>query len=192
MESQQINEEIELDELKSEVPVIPIGDTGKVGVLPQEGNMESQQISEKTELDQVKSEEPAPNKIKIKRKQIVEKIELDQLIELDELKLKFEVPVISIGDTVKVGVLIQEGNKQRVQPYEGTVIAQHRAGMNSTITVRRIFQGVGVERVFTLHSPSLKNIEITRRAKVRKAKLYYLRDRVGKATRLKQKNIINN
>ena len=142
--------------------------------------MESQQIGEEIELDQVKSEVPTSIKIK----QIVEKIELDQL--------KSELPVISIGDTVKVGVLIQEGNKQRVQPYEGTVIAQHRAGMNSTITVRRIFQGVGVERVFTLHSPSLKNIEITRRAKVRKAKLYYLRDRVGKATRLKQKNITNN
>lgn len=117
----------------------------------------------------------------MKIQQIIHKIELDQL--------KSELPLISIGDTVRVGILIQEGNKQRVQPYEGTVIAQHRAGMNSTITVRRIFQGVGVERVFTLHSPSLKNIEITRRAKVRKAKLYYLRNRVGKATRLKQKNI---
>lgn len=113
--------------------------------------------------------------------------QLVQAIELDQLKI--DQPKISIGDTVKVSVLIQEGNKQRVQPYEGTVIAQHRAGMNSTITVRRIFQGVGVERVFTLHSPSLKNIEVTRRAKVRKAKLYYLRNRVGKATRLKQKNI---
>ena len=119
----------------------------------------------------------------MKIQQIIHKIELDQL--------KTDLPFISIGDTVKVGVLIQEGNKQRVQPYEGTVIAQHRAGMNSTITVRRIFQGVGVERVFTLHSPSLKNIEVTRSAKVRKSKLYYLRNRVGKATRLKQKNITN-
>ena len=119
----------------------------------------------------------------MKFQQIIDKIELDQL--------KAELPIIYIGDTVKVGVLIQEGDKQRVQPYEGTVIAQHRAGMNSTITVRRIFQGIGVERVFTLHSPSLKNIEITRRAKVRKAKLYYLRKLVGKATRLKQKNITN-
>ena len=119
----------------------------------------------------------------MKFQQIIDKIELDQL--------KLELPKISIGDTVKVGVLIQEGNKQRVQPYEGTVIAQHRAAMNSTITVRRIFQGIGVERVFTLHSPSLKNIEITKRAKVRKAKLYYLRKLVGKATRLKHKNITN-
>jgi len=111
---------------------------------------------------------------------------LVQIIEKDQLKT--EIPQISIGDTVKVGVLIQEGNKQRVQPYEGTVIAQHKAGLNSTITVRRIFQGIGVERIFAIHSPSLKNIEIIRQAKVRKAKLYYLRDRIGKATRLKQKN----
>nr|YP_009104879.1 ribosomal protein L19 [Myrmecia israelensis]AIT93434.1 ribosomal protein L19 [Myrmecia israelensis] len=111
---------------------------------------------------------------------------LVQIIEKDQLKT--EIPQISIGDTVKVGVLIQEGNKQRVQPYEGTVIAQHKAGLNSTITVRRIFQGIGVERIFAIHSPSLKNIEVIRQAKVRKAKLYYLRDRIGKATRLKQKN----
>lgn len=111
---------------------------------------------------------------------------LVQIIEKDQLKT--EIPQISIGDTVKVGVLIQEGNKQRVQPYEGTVIAQHKAGLSSTITVRRIFQGIGVERIFAIHSPSLKNIEVIRQAKVRKAKLYYLRDRIGKATRLKQKN----
>jgi large subunit ribosomal protein L19 len=116
----------------------------------------------------------------MKIKQLVQMIEKDQL--------KTELPQISIGDTVKVGVLIQEGNKQRVQPYEGTVIAQHKAGLNSTITVRRIFQGIGVERIFAIHSPCLKNIEVIRQAKVRKAKLYYLRDRVGKATRLKQKN----
>ncbi len=99
--------------------------------------------------------------------------------------LKTTVPQIGIGDTVKVGVLIQEGNKQRVQPYQGLVIAQRRAGLHSTITVRRIFQGVGIERIFSVHSPVLQNIEIIRRAKVRRAKLYYLRDRVGKATRLK-------
>ena len=86
-----------------------------------------------------------------------------------------------------MGVLIQEGNKERIQPYQGTVIAQHRGGMNTTITVRRIFQGIGVERVFTIHSPCVKEIEIVRRAKVRRSKLYYLRDRSGKATRLKEK-----
>ena len=106
---------------------------------------------------------------------------------IEQTQLKQGLPKICIGDTVKVGVLIQEGNKQRVQPYEGTVIAQHRAGLSTTITVRRIFQGIGVERVFTIHSPSIQDIYIIRRAKVRKAKLYYLRNRVGKATRLKEK-----
>lgn len=115
----------------------------------------------------------------MRSKQIIKKIESDQL--------KTKLPKISIGDTVKVGILIQEGNKQRVQPFEGTVIAQHQAGLNSTITIRCLFQGVGVERVFALHSPYLKNIEVKRRAKVRRAKLYYLRGRVGKRTRLKQK-----
>ena len=106
---------------------------------------------------------------------------------LEEKQIKTDLPNIGVGDTVKVGVLIQEGNKERIQPYQGTVIAQHRAGMNTTITVRRIFQGIGVERVFTIHSPCVKEIEIVRRAKVRRSKLYYLRDRSGKATRLKEK-----
>ena len=106
---------------------------------------------------------------------------------LETKQIKTNFPNISVGDTVKVGVLIQEGNKERIQPYQGTVIAQHRAGMNTTITVRRIFQGIGVERVFTIHSPCVKEIEIIRRAKVRRSKLYYLRDRSGKATRLKER-----
>nr|YP_009106367.1 ribosomal protein L19 [Fusochloris perforata]AIT95197.1 ribosomal protein L19 [Fusochloris perforata] len=110
-------------------------------------------------------------------------IPLVQLIENQQLKSN--LPNIAIGDTVRVGVSIQEGKKERVQPYEGTVIAQHKAGLNTTITVRRIFQGVGVERILLLHSPSIQNIQVLRQAKVRKAKLYYLRDRVGKATRLK-------
>jgi large subunit ribosomal protein L19 len=110
---------------------------------------------------------------------------------IEQAQLKDILPKISIGDTVKVGVLIQEGNKQRVQPYEGTVIAQHRAGLSTTITVRRIFQGIGVERVFTIHSPSIQDIEVIRCAQVRKAKLYYLRNRVGKGTRLKEKFGVN-
>ncbi|BDA51836.1 50S ribosomal protein L19 (chloroplast) [Coccomyxa sp. Obi] len=115
-------------------------------------------------------------------------MKLKELVEAIEATLaKQGLPEISIGDTVKVGVLIQEGNKERVQPYEGTVIAQHRAGVHTTVTVRRVFQGVGVERVFVIHSPLIKNIEILRRAKVRKAKLYYLRDRIGKGTRLTPK-----
>ena len=98
--------------------------------------------------------------------------------------LKSDLPSIEVGDTVKVGVLIQEGNKERVQPYEGTVIAKRRAGLHTTITVRRVFQGIGVERVFTPHSPAIKKLEVLKRAKVRRAQLYYLRDRSGKGTRL--------
>jgi large subunit ribosomal protein L19 len=84
-------------------------------------------------------------------------------------------------------VKIKEGNKERVQPYEGTVIAMRNGGINETITVRRVFQGVGVERVFLIHSPRIATIQVMRRGKVRRAKLYYLRDRVGKATRVKQR-----
>lgn len=100
--------------------------------------------------------------------------------------LKDDLPQIFIGDRVKVGVRIQEGGKERIQPYEGTVIAARRSGINRTITVRKVFQGIGVERVFLLHSPRVESIQILRRGKVRRAKLYYLRDRVGKATRIKQ------
>jgi large subunit ribosomal protein L19 len=101
--------------------------------------------------------------------------------------LKSDLPTIHVGDTVRVGVKIKEGIKERVQPYEGTVIAMRNGGTNKTITVRKVFQGVGVERVFLIHSPLIDNIKIMRRGKVRRAKLYYLRDRVGKATRIKQR-----
>ena len=106
---------------------------------------------------------------------------------IESEQLKENLPVIHVGDTVKVGVIISEGGKERVQPYEGTVIAMRNGGINETITVRRIFQGIGVERVFLLHSPKIANIKIIRRGKVRRAKLYYLRNRVGKATRIKQR-----
>ena len=102
-------------------------------------------------------------------------------------QLKKELPEIYVGDTVKVGVKITEGNKERVQPYEGVVIAKSHGGINQTITVRRIFQGIGVERVFMLHSPQVASLKVERRGKVRRAKLFYLRDRVGKATRVKQR-----
>ena len=92
-----------------------------------------------------------------------------------------------MGDTVRVGVKIQEGNKERVQPYEGIIIATRNGGINETITVRRVFQGIGVERVFLLHSPKIDSVKVIRRGKVRRAKLFYLRDRVGKATRVKQR-----
>ena len=102
-------------------------------------------------------------------------------------QLKKQLPEIYVGDTVKVGVKITEGNKERVQPYEGVVIAKRHGGLHQTITVRRIFQGIGVERVFMLHSPQVASLKVERRGKVRRAKLFYLRDRVGKATRVKQR-----
>ena len=109
------------------------------------------------------------------------------LKEFEDEQLKKELPEIYVGDTVKVGVKITEGNKERVQPYEGVVIAKRHGGINQTITVRRIFQGIGVERVFMLHSPQVASLKVERRGKVRRAKLFYLRDRVGKATRVKQR-----
>ena len=105
----------------------------------------------------------------------------------EDEQLKKDLPEIYVGDTVKVGVKITEGNKERVQPYEGVVIAKRHGGINQTITVRRIFQGIGVERVFMLHSPQVASLKVERRGKVRRAKLFYLRDRVGKATRVKQR-----
>ena len=107
--------------------------------------------------------------------------------EFESDQLKKQLPEIYVGDTVKVGVKITEGNKERVQPYEGVVIAKRHGGLNQTITVRRIFQGIGVERVFMLHSPQVASLKVERRGKVRRAKLFYLRDRVGKATRVKQR-----
>ena len=107
--------------------------------------------------------------------------------EFEREQLKKQLPEIYVGDTVKVGVKITEGNKERVQPYEGVVIAKRHGGLHQTITVRRIFQGIGVERVFMLHSPQVASLKVERRGKVRRAKLFYLRDRVGKATRVKQR-----
>ena len=107
--------------------------------------------------------------------------------EFEREQLKKQLPEIYVGDTVKVGVKITEGNKERVQPYEGVVIAKRHGGLNQTITVRRIFQGIGVERVFMLHSPQVASLKVERRGKVRRANLFYLRDRVGKATRVKQR-----
>nr|QBX98412.1 ribosomal protein L19 [Chloropicon sp. RCC4434] len=95
---------------------------------------------------------------------------------------------ISIGDTVKLGIQITEGDRTRVQNYQGTVIRQHRGGVRSTITVRRVFQGVGIERVFPLYSPIVVKVEILKKGKVRRAKLNFLRNRRGKAARLKTKN----
>ena len=105
----------------------------------------------------------------------------------EEAQQNKKLPEIYVGDTVRVGVRISEGNKERVQPYEGVVIAKRHGGLNKTITVRRIFQGIGVERIFLVHSPQVASIKVERRGKVRRAKLFYLRERVGKATRVKQR-----
>jgi large subunit ribosomal protein L19 len=101
--------------------------------------------------------------------------------------IKKDLPTLKIGDTVKIGVKIIEGSKERVQFYEGTIIAKNNTGINTTITVRKVLQGIGVERVFLIHSPKLDSISVVRSAKVRRAKLYYLRNLKGKASRLKQK-----
>ena len=100
--------------------------------------------------------------------------------------LKENLPVLKIGDNVKIGVKIIEGNRERVQFYEGTIIAKKNSFINTTITVRKILQGIGVERIFLLHSPKISSIQVLRSSKVRRAKLYYLRNLRGKASRLKQ------
>jgi large subunit ribosomal protein L19 len=122
----------------------------------------------------------------MKGAEIIRSIETEEINRVKQ-ELKKELPEIYVGDTVRVGVRIKEGAKERVQPYEGTVIAMRNGGINETITVRRVLQGVGVERVFMIHSPRIATIQVMRRGKVRRAKLYYLRDRVGKATRVKQR-----
>ena len=102
-------------------------------------------------------------------------------------QLKENVPQFEIGDTVRVHNRITEGSKTRVQLYEGTVIARHGGGISATFTVRRVSYGCGVEKTFPLHSPNVEKVEVIRRGSVRRAKLYYLRDRVGKAAKVKEK-----
>nr|O78409.2 RecName: Full=Large ribosomal subunit protein bL19c; AltName: Full=50S ribosomal protein L19, chloroplastic [Guillardia theta] len=97
------------------------------------------------------------------------------------------LPQLQVGDTVRLGVSITEGNKERIQATEGVIISKSNCGINLTITIRRVLQGIGIERVYLLHSPKLKSIEILRKSKIRRAKLYYLRTRSGKATRLQQR-----
>jgi large subunit ribosomal protein L19 len=113
---------------------------------------------------------------------------MNQLIqEIESSLLKKDLPRVNIGDTVKVFVKIKEGGKERTQGYEGVVIKRHGSGVNTTLTVRRVFQGIGIERVFMVHSPRVEKITVQRRGHVRRAKLYYLRERTGKATRIKEK-----
>ena len=104
---------------------------------------------------------------------------------LSEQYMKKELPEMNVGDTVRIMVRVKEGNRERQQAFEGTIIAKKHGGINETITVRRISYGVGCEKVFPVHSPSIVSVETTRRGKVRRAKLYYLRDRVGKKAKVK-------
>ena len=105
---------------------------------------------------------------------------------LSEQYMKPELPEMNVGDTVRVLVLVKEGSRERTQAFEGTIIAKKHGGINETITVRRISYGVGCEKVFPVNSPSIVNVETVRKGKVRRAKLYYLRDRVGKSAKVKE------
>jgi large subunit ribosomal protein L19 len=107
--------------------------------------------------------------------------------ELEQEQLKQDVPDFAPGDTVVVQVRVKEGNRERLQAYEGVVIAKRNRGLNSAFTVRKISHGEGVERVFQTHSPAVASIELKRRGDVRRAKLYYLRERSGKSARIKEK-----
>ncbi len=100
--------------------------------------------------------------------------------------IKDDLPLLRIGDSVRIGVKIVEGNKERVQFYEGTIIAKKNSSINTTIRVRKVLQGIGIERVFLIHSPKIDSIKVISSAKVRRSKLYYLRNLRGKASRLKQ------
>ncbi len=112
---------------------------------------------------------------------------MDALKLIAQDSIKQDAPKFEVGDTVRVHVRITEGNKTRIQVYEGTVIAKKHGGISETFTVRRVAHGCGVERVFPLHAPSVEKVEVVRMGKVRRAKLYYLRDRVGKAAKIKSK-----
>ena len=112
---------------------------------------------------------------------------MDLIKEHNKETLAKEKPAVQIGDTVRVHVKVKEGSRERIQVFEGTVIAKKHGGIEETITVRRISYGVGVEKVFPVYSPSIDHIQVVRSGKVRRAKLYYLRDRVGKGAKLKEK-----
>ena len=111
---------------------------------------------------------------------------MDKMQAFTEKYKKAEPPVVQVGDTVRVHLKVKEGNRERIQIFEGTVIAKKHGGIAETFTVRRLSYGVGVEKVFPVHAPSIDSIEVVRHGKVRRAKLYYLRDRVGKAAKVKE------
>lgn len=112
---------------------------------------------------------------------------MDIIKQIESESMRENVPQFNVGDTVKVFFKVREGNKERVQAYEGIVIARKHGGLKETFTVRRISSGIGVERVFPLHSPKIEKVEVVRQGEVRRAKLYYLRSRTGKAAKIKAK-----
>ena len=112
---------------------------------------------------------------------------MDALKLISQSSMKADKPEMQVGDYVKVSVKIREGDKERIQMFEGTVIAMKHGGISETFTVRRVAYGCGVERVFPVHSPNVVAVDVVRHGKVRRAKLYYLRDRVGKAARIREK-----
>lgn len=112
---------------------------------------------------------------------------MDILRAIEAEQLKNDLPSFNIGDTVKVHVKVKEGTRERIQMFEGVVIKRQNGGLRETFTVRRVAYGVGVEKTFPVHSPMIDKIEVVRRGKVRRAKLYYLRDRVGKAAKIKER-----
>ncbi|GIX07114.1 MAG: 50S ribosomal protein L19 [Candidatus Poribacteria bacterium] len=124
---------------------------------------------------------------------LIRKVEQEYVRPLSEfIRARDGNPDIFPGDTVRVNVRIVEGNRERIQAFEGVVLRKHRNGLGSTFTVRRVTYGVGVERTFPLYSPRIESIEVLRRGSVRRAKLYYLRDRVGKAARIREKTFVRN
>jgi large subunit ribosomal protein L19 len=114
------------------------------------------------------------------------RIRMDILSAITKEQLKTDLPELRIGDTLKIFIKVKEGTRERVQIFEGTLIARKHGGISETITVRRLASGVGVEKIFPLHSPNIDRIQVVRHGKVRKAKLYYLRGRVGKAAKVKE------
>ena len=112
---------------------------------------------------------------------------MDLIKALSEQYVKAEAPQVVSGDTVRVNIKVKEGNRERIQAFDGTVIAKKHGGINETITVRRVSYNVGCEKVFPVHSPNIESITVIRHGKVRRAKLYYLRDRVGKAAKIKER-----
>ena len=112
---------------------------------------------------------------------------MDLIQTLTEKYIKSELPAMNVGDTVRVTVRVKEGNRERTQAFDGTIIAKKHGGINETITVRRVSYGVGCEKVFPVHSPTIVSVETIRKGRVRRAKLYYLRERVGKSAKVKER-----